>query len=70
MSTDRLIIPGIVQDGIVLPQNDTPLPDGAHVDIVIGAPEVTPALAAEFRAWDAASDEAWDLIDQWESEES
>ena len=44
MATQRLVIPGIVKNGLVVPQNDTPLPEGAHVDILIGAAEVTPAL--------------------------
>ena len=32
MATERIVIPGIVKNGMVVPQNDTPLPDGAHVD--------------------------------------
>jgi hypothetical protein len=53
----------------VVPQNDTPLPDGAHVDIVIGAADVPPALQAEWVQWETASDEAWAMIDRWETEE-
>jgi hypothetical protein len=48
MATEPLVIPGIVKNGIVVPQNDTPLPEGAHVDIVIAPPDVSPALQAEF----------------------
>ncbi len=69
MATERLVIPGIVKNGIVVPQNDTPLPDGAHVDIILGAADVTPPLQAEFEQWEQASDEAWAMIDQWEMEE-
>ena len=65
----RLVIPGIVKNGIVVPQNDTPLPDGAHVDIVIGPADVTPALQAEVDQWEKASDEAWAMIDRWEAED-
>jgi hypothetical protein len=43
MATQRSVIPGIVKNGLVVPQNATPLPEGAHVDILIGAAEVTPA---------------------------
>ena len=68
MATPRVVIPGIVKNGLVVPQNDTPLPEGAHVDILIGAAEVTPALQAEFDQWEQASDEAWAMIDQWEAE--
>ena len=69
MATERLVIPGIVQNGVVVPQNDTPLPDGIHVDIVLGAADMTPALQAEFAQWELVSDEAWAMIDQWEMEE-
>ena len=68
MATQRLVIPGIVKNGLVVPQTDTPLPEGAHVDILIGAAEVTPALQAEFDQWEQASDDAWAMIDQWEAE--
>jgi hypothetical protein len=69
MATKRVVIPGIVQNGIVVPQNDTPLPDGAHVDIIIRPADVTPVLQAEFDEWEKASDEAWAMIDQWETED-
>ena len=70
MATERLVIPGIVQNGVVVPQNDTPLPDGAHVDIVIGAADVPPVLQTEWAQWETASDEAWAMIDRWETEEA
>jgi hypothetical protein len=60
---------GIVKNGVVVPQNDIPLPDGAHVDILISPADVTPALKSELERWDKASDEAWAMIDQWEAEE-
>jgi hypothetical protein len=69
MATEHVVIPGIVKNGVVVPQNDTPLPDGAHVGILIGPMEVTPALGSELDQWDKASDEAWAMIDQWEAEE-
>jgi len=69
MSTDRLVIPGIVKNGLVVPQSDSPLPDGAHVDIVIGPPEVTPQMRAEWDQWERLGDEAWAMIDQWEKED-
>jgi hypothetical protein len=62
MATQRLVIPGIVKNGLVVPQNDTPLPEGAHVDILIGAADVTPALQSEYAQWEQASDEAWAMI--------
>jgi hypothetical protein len=68
MGADRLVIPGIVRDGVVVPQNDTPLPDGARVGILLEPAELTPQLQAELEQWDAASDEAWRMIDEWERE--
>lgn len=69
MATERFVIPGIVKNGVVVPQNDTPLPDGARVDILISPTDVTPALESELDQWDKASDEAWAMIDRWEAEE-
>jgi hypothetical protein len=69
MATKRVVIPGIVKNGLVGPENDTPLPDCAHVEIIIGPADVTPALRAEFDQWEQASDEAWVMIDRWETED-
>ena len=69
MAAERVVIPGIVKNGVVVPQNDTPLPDGVHVDILIDPADVPPALQSELDQWDKASDEAWAMIDQWEVEE-
>ena len=69
MATERVVIPGIVKNGMVIPQNDTPLPDGAHVAILIDPEDVTPELKSELERWDKASDEAWAMIEQWEAEE-
>jgi hypothetical protein len=69
METQRLIIPGFVKNGLVVPQGDAPLPEGAQVEIVIHSPVLTPELRAEFEDWERAGDEAWALIDEWEREE-
>jgi len=71
MGTERVVIPGLVKNGVVVPQWPLPLPDGAQVEIVIPSlsPELTPELRGEFDAWERAGDEAWALIDQWEREE-
>ena len=68
METDRLVVPGIVKGGVVVPQNENPLPEGAHVDIVIAPAEVTAELKAEFDRWELASDETWQFIDQLEKD--
>jgi hypothetical protein len=69
MSERRFMIPGVVQNGIVVPQGESSLPEGAHVGIVLAPPEVTPELEAEFDAWERASDEAWAWIDEWEKDQ-
>jgi hypothetical protein len=69
MATERTVIPGIVKNGMVVPQNDTPLPEGAHVDILIHSADMPPELQSELDQWDKASDEAWAMIDAWEAEE-
>jgi hypothetical protein len=64
-----MVIPGIIKDGLVVPQGHAPLPEGTRVEIVIPAVELTPELRSEFDAWERAGDEAWAQIDQWEREE-
>ncbi len=65
MATDRMVIPGVVKNGLIVPQGHAPLPEGAQVEIVIPALEPQPDLRAEFDAWERAGDGAWALIDQW-----
>jgi hypothetical protein len=69
MTTKRVVIPGLVKNGLVVPQHATPLPAGAHVDILIDSADVTPALQAEYDQWDQAGAEALAMIGQWEVEE-
>ena len=47
MIPERVVIPGIVKNGVVVPQNDIPLPDGAHVEILLSPAEVPPELQSE-----------------------
>ena len=35
MKTERWTIPGIIKDGVVVSQSNTPLPNGIYVDILI-----------------------------------
>ena len=69
MAVDRLVVPGIVKNGIVVPRHKATLPEGMHVEIVISPAELTPELLAEIERWERAGDEAWALIDQWEKED-
>ena len=65
MSTN-LIIPGTVRDGLVVPEPGVDLPEGARVEIVVPSATIPEALEGELRQWEAASDEAWAMIDEWE----
>ncbi len=68
MSIDTKFIPGIVRNGVVVPQTENQLPDGTHVEIILQPTGMTPELKAELEAWESAGDEAWAMIDEWESE--
>ena len=63
MATERFVIPGIVKNVVVMPQHDTPLPDGAHVDILSSQTDVTPT-GSRIGPVGQASDEAWAMIDR------
>ena len=70
MSTDnRPSIPGIVKDGVIVPQTDKTLADGTHVEIIVEPAEMPIELKEELAAWDRASDEAWAMIEKWEAED-
>ncbi len=60
-------IPGIVRNGVVVPQSGVALPEGMHVEIRLEPGELPQAVRSEIEAWDAASDESWKWIDQLES---
>jgi hypothetical protein len=66
MAVGHTVIPGIVRDGIVVPQSDLPLREGARVGIILQPAQLTPQLRAELAEWELASDEAWAMIEQWE----
>ncbi|QDV56726.1 hypothetical protein [Rosistilla oblonga] len=70
MSKDsRASIPGIVKDGVIVPQASQQLAEGTHVEIVVEPESIPAELRAEMLAWDQASDEAWAMIEKWEAEE-
>ena len=62
-------IPGIVQNGVVVPQTSTVLREGIHVEILLEPSSVPPELLSEIAVWDKASDEAWAMIDRWEGQD-
>ena len=57
-----LVTPGVVRGGHVVP--DTPLPEGARVEVrLAGAPELPDELREELAAWGRASDRALALAE-------
>ena len=62
-------IPGIVRNGVVVPQSNQPLTEGMHVEIRMEPGEVPAGLKTEIEAWDKASDESWKWIESLEAEE-
>ncbi|MBU6239429.1 MAG: hypothetical protein KGQ51_16525 [Planctomycetes bacterium] len=65
--SSELGIPGIVRNGVVVPQTNHLLPEGTHVEIRLDPGEIPVALKAEIEAWDKASDETWTWIEAIES---
>ena len=60
---------GVVKDGGIVLQPGTSLPEGARVQILVKPPEADAQWFSEFVSWEAASDEAWALIEAWEKEQ-
>jgi predicted DNA-binding antitoxin AbrB/MazE fold protein len=69
MEGPHVIIPGIVQNGVIVPTDATQLPEGTTVEIVVARLEFTPELRAEFDAWEQLSAESWSRFLEWEKEE-
>lgn len=60
-----VIVRGVVRGGRVVP--DSPLPEGARVEVRIAEPaDVPPELLEEFAAWGRASDRALALAESSE----
>ena len=66
--SQQIGIPGIVRNGVVVPQSSHPLPEGSHVEIRLEAGEMSSSLRSEIEAWDKASDESWNWIESLESD--
>ena len=52
MVIEGLVIGGIVKNGVILPEGDAELPEGARVQIIVSAGEIPPDLRAELAAWE------------------
>ncbi|MBV9850363.1 MAG: hypothetical protein JO250_11870 [Armatimonadetes bacterium] len=68
MAAEKVVVSGIVKGGVVVPQGEILLPEGAYVEIVFPFTHVSPELQSEFDAWNRAGDKAWRMIDEWEKE--
>lgn len=67
-TSERVIIRGIVRNGLVVPDYAERLIEGARVGILLPGPNAVDELTAEFAAWDQAGAAAWAMIDTWERE--
>ena len=67
--SQQIGIPGIVRNGVVVPQSSHPLPEGSHVEIRLEPGEIPSSLRNEIEAWDRASDESWKWMETFESDE-
>ncbi len=68
MAPKRLVIPGIVKGGVVVPQHEMSLPKSNRVETHVKPADIPPDLESELDQWDKASAEAWAMIDEWEAE--
>ncbi len=75
MTRSKLVVTGIVKDGVVVPEGELPLPEGTKVEIVFppGYDELPKEFWEEIEMWERASAEALELVErmaqEWEREE-
>jgi predicted DNA-binding antitoxin AbrB/MazE fold protein len=62
-------IPGIVRNGVVVPQTSQSLPEGARVEIMLKSADMPQSLLNEIKSWDVTSDESWKMIDAMEADQ-
>jgi hypothetical protein len=67
MST-RILVPGTVRNGVVVPVDPAKLTEGLRVMILANGDSELAALQSELDAWDRLSDEAWEHIAALERE--
>lgn len=76
MPRNKLVVTGIIKNGVVVPEGELPLPEGTKVDIVFppGYDELPQEFWEELEMWERASDEALELVErmaqEWEREEN
>jgi hypothetical protein len=68
VSDRETFLRGVVRNGVVVPTDSEPLPEGADVEIKMLPMAFSPEEAAEFAGWEKIGDEAWAMIDWGEGE--
>lgn len=66
MRAERMKIHGIIRNGVIVPDSQFTLPEGAEVEISFLLTELPQELKEEFAAWNRLSDDAWKMIDDLE----
>ena len=69
MPTRPSVLKGVVRNGVIVFAAPHPLPDGTEVEFTVTRHVFTPEERAEFEMWERLGDEAWAMIDKWETEE-
>jgi predicted DNA-binding antitoxin AbrB/MazE fold protein len=59
MKVEKLVVAGVIKNGVVVPEGELPLPEGTRVDIVFppGYDDIPEEFWQEMAMWDKASDE-------------
>ncbi|MCS3919239.1 MAG: hypothetical protein PVTTEEND_000492 [Candidatus Fervidibacter sp.] len=76
MKVGKLVVTGIIKNGVVVPEGELPLPEGTRLDIVFppGYDDIPEEFWQEMAMWDKASDEALELVErmakEWEEKDA
>ncbi len=63
---DAMLLTGTIKDGIIVPDTQDSLPEGAQVRILVQGDEPYAGFWEEFAVWDRLSEEAWGMIEELE----
>ena len=68
MTSERLIVSGVLRNGVVVPDERLELLEGTQKQISYSQGGLSREEADEFAAWDRAGADTWKMIDEWEKE--
>lgn len=59
MKVEKLVVTGVIKNGVVVPEGELPFPEGTRVDIVFppGYDDLPEEFWQEMAMWERASDE-------------